>query len=128
MERLFIWNKIKQLFRLVYRESYCKRQHRRSYTCNLDIADSSILEIITESGDGSSIQLKGLNPGITVVTAASNDAVTTRTVEVLGNSGQCGETATWDLTDGVLTISGTGAITNPAWLQNAGEYYQCCDG
>lgn len=82
-----------------------------------NIADSSILEIITESGDGSSIQLKGLNPGITVVTAASNDAVTTRTVEVLGNSGQCGETATWDLTDGVLTISGTGAITNPAWLQ-----------
>lgn len=28
-----------------------------------NIADSSILEIITESGDGSSIQLKGLNPG-----------------------------------------------------------------
>lgn len=81
------------------------------------VADSSILEIVMESSDGSSVQLKGLNPGVTVVTVTANGATTTRTIEVVGNSGSCGENATWNLTDGVLNISGTGTITDPAWLQ-----------
>ena len=31
---------------------------------------------------------------------------------MFAESGTCGENLTWDLTDGVLTISGTGEMTN----------------
>ena len=45
--------------------------------------------------------------------------------QVFASSGTCGENLTWDLTDGVLTISGTGAMTNYStsprapWYTNA---------
>jgi len=42
---------------------------------------------------------------------------------LFAESGTCGENLTWDLTDGVLTISGTGEIENYGYFSNSSPWY-----
>ena len=42
-------------------------------------------------------------------------ALTASVGTLFAESGTCGDNLTWDLTDGVLTISGTCAMTNYSW-------------
>ena len=41
---------------------------------------------------------------------------------IFAESGTCGDNLTWDLTNGVLTISGTGAMTNWSWYSDVPWY------
>ena len=51
-------------------------------------------------------------------------ALVTSTGTMFAESGACGENLTWDLTNGVLTISGTGAMTDFEW-DNIPWYSYC---
>ncbi len=48
-------------------------------------------------------------------TAVSAAALALSPISVSAESGSCGTSANWDLTNGTLTISGSGAVTKTAW-------------
>lgn len=79
------------------------------------VNDNTVLEIMNVSGDDSVVQLRGLKAGEVTVTATANGASTSRTIRVLDTFGTCGNNLTWNFSDGVLTISGTGEIEKDAW-------------
>jgi len=99
--------------------------------CPEAFAECTSLQTITFQGNAPTI---GENAFSGVTATIFYPAGTTWTEEVLqqyggtltwvadgpeapATSGTCGETATWSFADGVLTISGTGAVTENPWLE-----------
>jgi len=87
------------------------------------VADESMLQIVETAYDAATgsttVQLAGLQAGETTITASTEDGTSlTETVTVTRaagtgqvKTGTLGETVSWTLADGVLTVSGTGTAT-----------------